>query len=143
MKNYTPEIITELKPNQIFVFGSNEGGEHFGGAAKTAHKHFGAIWGVGEGITGQCYAFPTLHKASTLTGKGNLQILTDSKLQQSFKMFFETVEENPDKEFLLTKIGTGIAGIPIETMRKLFNLFYNEQNHKNLIFPIEFELIKL
>ena len=30
---YTPEIITSLKPNEIFVFGSNNLGQHAGGAA--------------------------------------------------------------------------------------------------------------
>ena len=30
---FTPEFITELKPNEIFVFGSNLAGMHGGGAA--------------------------------------------------------------------------------------------------------------
>ena len=33
MKNYTPEKITSLKENEIFVFGSNLNGNHAGGAA--------------------------------------------------------------------------------------------------------------
>jgi hypothetical protein len=32
----TPEKITKLEPGQIFVFGSNQGGKHGKGAAKTA-----------------------------------------------------------------------------------------------------------
>ena len=43
---YTPEIITELKPGEIFVFGSNLSGIHGAGAAKQAIK-FGAIYGKG------------------------------------------------------------------------------------------------
>ena len=37
----TPEYITSLKPNEIFVFGSNLAGMHGGGAAHIAHKLFG------------------------------------------------------------------------------------------------------
>ena len=56
----TPEYITSLKPNEIFVFGSNLAGGDGGGAAHMAHKLFGAEWGVGVGPTGQCYAIPTM-----------------------------------------------------------------------------------
>ena len=52
-------MITELKRNEIFVFGSNLAGNHAGGAALQA-KSFGAEDGVGEGLTRECYAFPTL-----------------------------------------------------------------------------------
>lgn len=45
-REFTSEFITELKPNEIFVFGSNIGGFHGGGAARVAHKRFGAEWGV-------------------------------------------------------------------------------------------------
>jgi hypothetical protein len=34
MKRVTPEYINKLETNQIFVFGSNEGGRHGKGAAK-------------------------------------------------------------------------------------------------------------
>lgn len=55
-----PEFIRELQPGDIFVFGSNIRGCHSGGAASIACRKFGAQWGVGEGITGQCYALPTM-----------------------------------------------------------------------------------
>ena len=35
-KRTTPEFITELQPNEIFVFGSNLKGMHGGGAAYIA-----------------------------------------------------------------------------------------------------------
>ena len=41
-REYTPERITELKPNEVFVFGSNLGGYHGGGAARIALETFGA-----------------------------------------------------------------------------------------------------
>ena len=46
-KKYTPDFITELGPNDIFVFGSNLAGAHAGGAARLANQKFGAIWGQG------------------------------------------------------------------------------------------------
>ena len=49
-RKYTPERITELKPNEIFVFGSNLAGTHGGGAARLAYNRFGAIWGQGVGL---------------------------------------------------------------------------------------------
>ena len=60
-REYTPERIIELKPNEIFVFGSNLAGSHGGGAAQLAYKRFGAVWGQGVGLQGQSYAIPTMH----------------------------------------------------------------------------------
>ena len=56
----TPYNITELKTNEIFVFGSNSNGVHNGNAAATAMK-FGAIMGQAVGMQGQTYAMPSKH----------------------------------------------------------------------------------
>ena len=53
---FTPEFITELKTDEIFVFGSNLAGMHGGGAAYVAFKKFGAVMGCGVGLRGQSYA---------------------------------------------------------------------------------------
>ena len=45
----TPDHIVRLGGNEVFVFGSNEQGLHYGGAAKAALENFGAIMGQGEG----------------------------------------------------------------------------------------------
>lgn len=52
-REYTPEKISELKENEIFVFGSNLAGAHGGGAARLAYERFGAVWGEGVGLHGQ------------------------------------------------------------------------------------------
>ena len=44
----TPDYITRLEPNEIFVFGSNLAGFHGGGAARIAYEHFGAEWEGGR-----------------------------------------------------------------------------------------------
>ena len=59
-KVFTPENISKLKQNEVFVFGSNKAGNHVGGAARVAVEKFGAIMGHGEGLQGQSYAIPTL-----------------------------------------------------------------------------------
>ncbi|MDE5797139.1 MAG: hypothetical protein K2H75_08500, partial [Muribaculaceae bacterium] len=58
--NYTPDNITHLDQDEIFVFGSNLAGQHLGGAARTALEHFGAVMGQGVGLQGQSYAIPTM-----------------------------------------------------------------------------------
>lgn len=105
-------MITVLQPNQIFVFGSNLAGRHEGGAARQAHQQFGAEWGIGEGLTGQCYALPTL--------TANFEKRADEQLTSSIERFFETAGQHPDKDFLLTKVGCGIAGYDESYIRAKF-----------------------
>ena len=57
---FTPERITELRADEIFVFGSNLAGMHGGGAAYQAFRSFGAVMGCGVGLQGQSYAIPTM-----------------------------------------------------------------------------------
>lgn len=117
-------MIDELKENEVFVFGSNLAGKHEGGAARQAHEQFGAEMGVGEGLTGKCYAFPTLGK--------NFQKRSDEQLAVSVARFYKTARENPDTTFLLTKVGCGIAGYPEEYMRRVFQ---RKNRPENIIYP--------
>lgn len=105
-------MITELKGNQFFVFGSNFAGEHHGGAAKQAYEKFGAEWGIGEGLSGRTYAFPTLERDMNKRGRRGLE--------KSRDRFFATARALPEKEFLMTPVGTGIAGYSHEEMKSLF-----------------------
>ena len=86
MTYFTPEKIDRLEDNEIFVFGSNANGNHYGGAARVAFDKFGAEWGVGEGLTGNTYAIPTLDK--------NMEKVTKLKLVRSFIKFIEFAKEN-------------------------------------------------
>ena len=86
-KRTTPEHITSLQPNEIFVFGSNLQGMHGGGAAYVAHRKFGAIWGQPEGIQGQSYAIPVDF------GKGN--VTPDIQTQGHINPGIQTDEEVP------------------------------------------------
>lgn len=105
-------MITALATNEVFVFGSNLAGAHYGGAARQSWQQFGARIGDGEGLTGQCYAFPTLD--------GELAQLPFSRLEQARDRLYESCRQNPDWRFLLTKVGCGIAGYDEAQIRGLF-----------------------
>lgn len=103
----TPDYITSLQPNEVFVFGSNLAGFHGGGAAHIAHKLFGAQWGVGVGPTGQCYAIPTMQG-----GIDTIRPYVDDFITYAY--------QHPEKLFLVTRIGCGIAGFTDEQIAPLF-----------------------
>ena len=103
----TPDRITSLNPGEIFVFGSNLQGWHGGGAAAAAVRYFGAIWGQGVGMQGQCYAIPTMH--------GGVDVI-----RPYVDEFIEFAKGHPELTFLVTRIGCGIAGFRDEQMAPLF-----------------------
>ena len=105
-------MITKLAPNEVFVFGSNLAGRHGAGAARQAFKQFGAVMGVGEGLRGQSYAFPTLGR--------DLCQLPISRMEESRDQLYSVCADFPNKQFLLTKVGCGLAGHPEAIMRGLF-----------------------
>ena len=120
--------ITELKDNQIFVFGSNLSGIHGAGAAKTAVDKFGAILYNPEGLQGKSYAIPTKDKSirSTLPIE-EIKIYVDG--------FIEFAKQNQELEFLVTEIGCGLAGLkPFE----IAPLFINVVEIKNIHLPEKF-----
>ena len=103
----TPDAITRLAPNEVFVFGSNEEGLHYGGAAKTALENFGAIMGQGNGLQGKSYAIPSM------SGVG--------MMGEFVKEFCEYAKAHPEKRFLVTEIGCCIAGYSIGEVAPLFD----------------------
>lgn len=87
---------------EIFVFGSNLAGRHGRGAAKYAATHYGAEYGIGEGLTGDAYALPT---------KGAmLERLPFSDVEAAILRFLDTAKSMPEARFLLTPVGCGLAG---------------------------------
>ena len=102
----TPDYISELRHNEVFVFGSNARGMHYGGAAAFAVGRFGAIMGQGEGLQGHSYAIPTME------GMENMRAAVDR--------FIAFAQEHPELTFLVTPIGCGIAGYSPEDIAPLF-----------------------
>ncbi|AKH33196.1 hypothetical protein XF24_00873 [candidate division SR1 bacterium Aalborg_AAW-1] len=137
-QRYTQDTIEILEPNEIFVFGSNEEGKHYGGSAKKAHEDFGAERGIGSGPTGQCYAIPTMQHPQT-ERKEVIQS-TEQTLSQSLRDFFVYTRSHPEKKFLLTKIGCGVSGWGIDYIKSLFWQCYDPAQDRNIIYPIEFEI---
>lgn len=118
-KRHTPERITELGPNEIFVFGSNLSGSHGGGAALLAFERFGAIWGQGVGLQGQSYGIPTMQG-----GVETIKPYVDE--------FIDFAKSRPDLTFLVTRIGCGIAGFRNE---EIAPLFAEAKGVENIVLP--------
>ena len=117
-------FITELGQNEIFVFGSNGQGAHFGGAAATAFRKFGAKMGQAEGLQGQSYAINTMDSK-------------DEMLRQ-IERFLKFAEEHQELTFLVTEIGCGIAGYSPEQIAPAF-----KNVSKNVVLPDSFlEVLK-
>ena len=114
-KRSTPEYITELQPNEIFVFGSNLKGMHAGGAAYVAYYKFGAIMGQGIGLQGKSYAIPTMQG-----GVETIRPYVDE--------FITFAKEHPELTFLVTRIGCGIAGFTDEEISPLLEKAHDVVN---------------
>lgn len=123
-------MITELKDNQVFVFGSNEQGFHGAGAAGYAFCGDSAnnwrtnplkqdavwgrcvignwcVWGQGRGLMrghkGKSYAIATVERP------GGKQV-SYGELYLQVVAFLKFATANINTEFLVTPIGMGLAG---------------------------------
>ena len=105
--NSTPDAISSLKADEVFVFGSNLQGYHGGGAARAAVNKFGAIWGQGVGLQGQSYAIPTM--------QGGVETI-----KPYVNQFIGFAKEHTELFFYVTRIGCGIAGFKDSDMAPLF-----------------------
>ena len=105
--DFTPDYITELKADEVFVFGSNLAGMHGGGAAWVAWRQFGAIMGQGVGMQGQSYAIPTMH--------GGVETIEPYVTE-----FIAFAKAHPELFFYVTRIGCGIAGFRDNEIAPLF-----------------------
>lgn len=127
LMEFTPENITELKENEIFVFGSNLMGRHGAGAAYYAMKNFGIKYGTAIGLEGQAYAIPT---------KGfKWETLPLSEIEIHLNNFITFAETHPEFKFYMTKIGCGLAGIETKTIAELFHKYTFPTN---VVLPKEF-----
>ena len=118
----TPEHITSLKSNEIFVFGSNLAGAHAGGAAYLAYQRFGAVMGQGVGLQGQSYAIPTMQGGP-------------DTILPYVEEFIRFADMHPELTFLVTKIGCGIAGF---TPAEIAPLFAGAIEVGNIHLPMDF-----
>lgn len=122
LPEYTPENISSLRPNEVFVFGSNLAGNHGGGAARLARDKFGAVMGQGVGLQGQSYAIPTMQG-----GIDTIKPYVDE--------FIGFAKSHPELKFYVTRIGCGIAGFNDEEIAPLFQ---DALSVENIILPKSF-----
>ena len=113
--DYTPDYITDLKPDEVFVFGSNLAGMHGGGAARVAFRQFGAVIGCGVGLRGQSYAIPTMQG-----GVETIKPYVDG--------FIAFAKSHPELFFYVTRIGCGIAGFKDKEIAPLFSAAMDVEN---------------
>lgn len=118
--------IATLKPDEILVFGSNLAGRHGKGAALDAARRFGAEYGVGEGLTGQCYAIPTKDY--------KIRIRLLDRIEHSVWKFLKVAASMPDYRFIITPIGCGLAGYTPSEIAPMF-----KDAPANCILPDEFK----
>lgn len=121
-RKFTPNKITSLENNEIFVFGSNLDGLHGGGAARVAYQKFGAQWGKGVGIQGNSYGIPTMH--------GSVEVI-----KPYVEDFIEFALSHKEYTFLVTRIGCGIAGF---SANEIAPLFAKAINAENILLPMDF-----
>lgn len=125
-KRNTPDPVTELAENEVFVFGSNLAGRHGAGAAAVAARKFGAVFGRGTGPMGRSYAIATKDQ--------NLRPMPLDRIAQQVSDFKLYAEMHPEKTFLVTKIGCGLAGYEVGEIAPMFF-----RPASNVILPEEFE----
>jgi hypothetical protein len=97
----------------IFVFGSNLSGVHGAGAAKAAHKYFGAEWGNPHGRQGNSYAIPT--KNASISTTLPLPAIRDFVIE-----FAQYALSHPELEFFITRVACGLAGCKDSQIAPMF-----------------------
>ena len=123
---FTPENITHLEPNQIFVYGANEAYIHGAGAARLAMR-WGAKYGA-DGLVGQTYGIPTKDRQIYTLPLYKIQLHVNVFLSFAFSHKYE---------FLVTAIGTGLAGYHAKDIAPLFKIIKTGV-FENVILPEEF-----
>lgn len=113
----SPECITSLGKNEVFVFGSNKDGLHTGGASALAREKFGAVLGQAEGLQGQSYAITTVG-------------VSEEEMFKSIGRFCYFAKDHPELTFLVTAVGCGSAGYTPYTVAPMFRRAVNLPNVK-------------
>ena len=125
----TPSRVSVLRPDEVFVFGSNDRGAHNGGAARLAVQRFGARMGVASGPQGQCYAIPTVGAR-----------IGPDEIRAEFHRLVEYAVAHPEKTFLVTALGCGHGGYDPDRISRLLEEGINVPNiHFPMVFWNEFK----
>jgi hypothetical protein len=153
--------VTELKPNQVFVFGSNLDGFHGGGSAGFASfgkagntwrafdyagkpdgwKGLWNVKGVGEGYqegtVGRSYALPTVVQA------GWRKSMSKKTIINHIKKLYQYATTHPEQEFLIAYRHDGSVMLNGYTIEDMAEMFAEETIPANIVFEDRFfELVQ-
>lgn len=135
MKTYHG-LISELKHNQVFVFGSNTKGIHGGGAALIAAQKFGAVYGQAKGLQGNSYAIITKDLAV------GMRSISPERIMEQILELYAFAGTNKDKEFLIaySETGKNLNGYSPEEMAEMFAC---DTPPENIVFENGFAMLVL
>lgn len=102
-----------MAERMIFVFGSNLAGRHGRGAALSALREHGAVYGQGIGAQGTSYAIPTKDWA--------LRTLPLEVIARHVSEFLKYARANSHCTFNVTRVGCGLAGYTPADIAPLFS----------------------
>lgn len=131
LKEFTPEYITDLGENEIFIMGTNSQGRHGAGSAKTGHLNFGAIYGRGEGMQGRAYGIVTKELRS------DFPAVTLEDIRAGVERFYAFATTRPNLKFYVTKIGTLRGGFTMNEIGDIFRALAPKIS-PNIVLPREF-----
>ena len=107
MKTHKDGTLPHGQPNTVFVYGSNLRGIHGAGAALAAHTHFGAKLGIGSAVlVGRSFGIPTKYNP-TMNQRDRIPLFS---ISAAIKQLADTMRDNPNLTFFLTRVGCGLAG---------------------------------
>jgi len=126
--------ITQLKPNEVFVFGSNPQGRHGKGAALIAKLKFGAKYGQARGLMGQSYGIVT----KDLTKSTHPSVSTKD-IKKEIAELYKFAILNPSTLFYVAYSGKGklLSGFTPQQMANLFAKA-SDKIPNNIVFEEEF-----
>lgn len=142
MKFWRGKVITSLKHDQVFVFGSNPEGRHGAGAAKAAIQ-FGAKYGIGLGLQGQTYAMITKNLTCNaecrVTGrvypKKGERSLSLEEIAEQVEWLYSVARQHPQLDFLVTYQHTGRKSLCGYTLYELLeHCFFKYEVPWNIVF---------
>jgi len=147
--NFYKGLITNIKENEIFVFGSNPEGRHGAGAAKIALK-YGAKYGIGRGLVGNTYALPTKNltpnyveqispRKKIIYEKSGFKSISKDQIKNNIKELYKLARKEKEKTFFIAyqNDGKNLNGYSSEEMFDLFTQGVNIP--KNIYFSNTFK----
>jgi hypothetical protein len=144
MKTYEG-LITDLKDNQIYCFGSNNLG--INGSIRTG-KGGAALFALKKGWVRQGEKMDNCLSSCgkawgivTVTGPGRKRSKTQEQISTNIRKLYDYAERNPDQEFLVAYTGKG-WNLNGYSNKEMASMFSNNPIPDNIVFEKEFsELI--